>query len=242
MQALLSSADGKTDDAIQQLDEAIRLNPEFARAYSSRGYVYYQEGDYVKALSDFDEAIRLNPQFALAYLHRGCAYRESEELRKAVSDFTQAIQLNRNPELLLEVHRLRGVCFTRIGDNVRAIDDSVAAMRLSVEAMDPYIWRNDYYSQVLTLLSNAIEQGDGGTKGYYKRGCIHYKKGDFEKTVDDCTRAINLDRESPFAYVLRALAYERTNDNTEAAADYAKARELIENATERFELKRPSPD
>ena len=37
LQALLCLEDDKTDDAMRQLSEAIRLNPEFARAYSSRG-------------------------------------------------------------------------------------------------------------------------------------------------------------------------------------------------------------
>jgi tetratricopeptide (TPR) repeat protein/S1-C subfamily serine protease len=242
VQALLSLENGKTDDAIQPLQEAIRLNPAFARAYSSRGYVYYLKGDYLQALHDFDEAIRLNPQLALAYSNRGCAYRASAELGKAVTDFSTAIQLDRTPEPLLERHRLRGACFRRIGDNVRAIDDFVEAMRITAEAVDPYNWRNDYYSEVLKLLSDAIERGDGVTAGYHARGRIHYKRGDFEKTVSDCTRAIDLDGELPFAYVLRALAYERANDHTEADADYAKARQLIENAMDLHELDRPSPD
>ena len=199
-------------------------------------------GDYLKALNDFDEAIRLNPQFALAYSHRGCVYRKLQEFRKAVSDFTEAIHLTRTPGLLRESHQLRGSCFRTIGDNVRAMDDFIEAMRFNIEMMDPYLWRNDYYTQVLMLSADTIEQEDKPAKSYYARGCIHYKKGDFEKTVDDCTQAIIFDDKSPFAYVLRAMAYEKMNDNPEAAADYSKARELIGKLTEQREWRRPFSD
>ena len=236
LQALLCMEDDKTDDAMRHLCEAIRLNPEFASAYGSRGYLHRMQGDVSKALSDFDEAIRLNPQFALAYSMRGCIYWESDELPKAVRDFTKAIQLSRTPKLSLNGHRLRGTCLRTMGENARAVDDFLEATRLTFETFDPYIWRNDYYSYRLKRLSDAIEQDDGVTERYVERGCLLYLKGEFAKTVEDCTRAIHLDGDSPSVYVLRALAYERTNDNAEAAADYAKARELIENRLERHEL------
>lgn len=242
MQALVAAENGKADDAIRQLDEAVTLNPEFARAYSSRGSLYFMQGDYPRAVSDFDEAIRLNPQFALAYSNRGCAYRESGDLRQAVSDFTEAIRLNHAPDFVLERHRLRGTCLRRMGDHAGAIDDFVAAMRNQIEATEPYIWRNDYYSRVLTLLSDEIGRGGGVSQDYYSRGRIHFTRGHFEKAVDDCTRAIDLGGDSPVVYVLRALAYERMNDATQARADYAKARDLIEHAMERYDLSRPALD
>ena len=123
-------------------------------------------------MSDFDEAIRLNPQFALAYSMRGCIYRESEELPKAVSDFTKAIQLNRTPKLLFEGHRLRGACFKTMGDNARAIDDFLEAIRLKFETFDPYIWRNDYYSQDSSGCRTRLSRTTEPPRRYLERGCF----------------------------------------------------------------------
>ena len=57
--------------AISEYNEAIRLNPDFSEAYSSRGIVKAKIGQHSEALSDFDTAIRLNPDFSKAYSNRG---------------------------------------------------------------------------------------------------------------------------------------------------------------------------
>ena len=54
--------------------EAIRLDPKLAVAYNSRGNVYYDEGDYDRAIADYNEAIRLDPKYAFAYNSRGDIY------------------------------------------------------------------------------------------------------------------------------------------------------------------------
>lgn len=242
LQALLSGNDGRRDHAIQQLDDAIRLSPEFAEAYSARGYLLFRKGDYRKALSDLDEAIRLNPQMAKGYAYRGCVYRESDDLARAINDFTTAIQLDPESKLSNEARRLRSASFRKKGNTVGAIDDAVEAMRLRLADMEPYIWRDDFLSELLRSLSSAIEQDNRVAGKFLDRGAVHYMRGDFAKTIDDCTRAIDLGDESPFVHVLRALAYEKMNHRTKAAADYAKARELIESALDQYELTMPSLD
>ena len=66
---------GRRGEAIDELNEAIRLNPQFAEAYYNRGIAYYDLGQHERAIEDFDEAVRLNPQDAEAYYNRGNAYR-----------------------------------------------------------------------------------------------------------------------------------------------------------------------
>ena len=68
----LTSA-GKYDEAIAELNEAIRLEPDLARAYNARGFVYLLKRDFKSALPDFDEAIRLNPNYPNAISNRQLA-------------------------------------------------------------------------------------------------------------------------------------------------------------------------
>ena len=50
-------------------NEAIRLNPNFAKAYYHRGLLHYQNQEYQTAKEDFHRAIQLNNKYTLAYLH-----------------------------------------------------------------------------------------------------------------------------------------------------------------------------
>jgi tetratricopeptide (TPR) repeat protein len=61
------------DRAIEDLDQAIRLNPNYALAFSSRGLAYARKGQPDRAIQDYDQAIRLNPKYADAFSNRGAA-------------------------------------------------------------------------------------------------------------------------------------------------------------------------
>ena len=107
--SLLSGCDGKAkkqkamdeyrsgllshpDEAIGHYTEAIRINPNFAKAYAKRGEAYKRKGKQDKAMADFTEAIRLNPYDPGARFSRGQAYFSTGELDKAIADYTEAIQ------------------------------------------------------------------------------------------------------------------------------------------------------
>ena len=49
------------DRAIEDYDQAIRLNPNFAEAFYNRGVAYDGKGQPDRAIEDYDQAIRLNP-------------------------------------------------------------------------------------------------------------------------------------------------------------------------------------
>ncbi len=84
---------GQYERAIQDFDEAIRLNPEFATAYYNRGLAYADLGQYERAIQDWDEAIRFNPEYAAAYNNRGVAYEIIGKQIEAERDFAKAKEL-----------------------------------------------------------------------------------------------------------------------------------------------------
>ena len=84
------------DRAIQDYDQAIRLNPNVAIAYYNRGLAYASKDQYDHAIEDFDQAIRLDPSYAKAFYNRGIAYRALGQQARTVEDFAKARQLNPN--------------------------------------------------------------------------------------------------------------------------------------------------
>ena len=81
------------EQALADLDEAIRLDPKVAWYYKSRGQVYAEKGDLDKAIADLTEAIRLDPKFSEAYEGRAKLYAWKHETEKAVADYAQAARL-----------------------------------------------------------------------------------------------------------------------------------------------------
>ena len=52
--------------AMIDCDEAIRIDPQFAFAYDTRGDVYFSMGDYDRAIADYESAIRIKPDHTIA--------------------------------------------------------------------------------------------------------------------------------------------------------------------------------
>ena len=118
---------GDYDRAIQEYDEAIRLDPNYAAAFNNRGIAYRAKRDYGRAIADYDRAIRLNPNNAAFFNNRGGAYRDSGEHDRAIQDYTEAIRLN--PTYVLAIIN-RGVAHARKLDYERAIADYDQAIKL----------------------------------------------------------------------------------------------------------------
>jgi len=133
---------GDYDRAIQDLNEAIQLNPHAEIAYYGRGYAYKKKGNFDRAIQDFNEAIHLNPNFERAYYDRGNAYIDKDESDRAIQDFNEAIQLNPNNA---NNYNNRGVAYMRKGDYARAIQDYNQAIRLNSNDTAAYANRGHAY-------------------------------------------------------------------------------------------------
>jgi len=53
---------GQYDRAIADYSEAIRLDPNYAKAFNNRGDAYRDKGEYDRATADYNQAIGLNPK------------------------------------------------------------------------------------------------------------------------------------------------------------------------------------
>ena len=121
---------GDYDRAIADYDQAIRLDPECAKAYNYRGGAYQAKLDFDRALTDYDEAIRLEPEYTAPRYNRGFIYQQKGEYDRAIADLDQAIRLD--PKYA-NAYCARGTVYEGNGNYDLAIADYDSAL-----AIDPY--------------------------------------------------------------------------------------------------------
>jgi Flp pilus assembly protein TadD len=85
--------EGKFQEAIDKLTEALKLDPDLSQAYNARGYARVRLKQYADAISDFGDAIRLNGSYANAYLNRSAAKAASGDKAGADADLLKAREL-----------------------------------------------------------------------------------------------------------------------------------------------------
>jgi len=92
---LLCKKWGKLYMALADYNQAITLNPNYAKAYNNRGVLYDELGENDLALADYNQVIKLNPKLAQTYSSRGFLYHKKlGKLYMALGDYNQAIKLN----------------------------------------------------------------------------------------------------------------------------------------------------
>jgi tetratricopeptide (TPR) repeat protein len=91
---LAAARKGQYGDAIRDLREAERLNPEETKCHDSLGVAYGMKGDYAAAIGEFRETVRLKPEWALAQYHLGSALRLSGDMEGAKAAYAEAQQLD----------------------------------------------------------------------------------------------------------------------------------------------------
>ena len=110
--------------AIDDFNEAIRLEPKYANAFNNRGVAYRNMGDLDRAVADYDQAILIKPDYFAAFYNRGLALADKQEYAKAISDFTTVLRAD--PKNPLALYR-RGATSLKSGDIEAGNADLAAA-------------------------------------------------------------------------------------------------------------------
>ncbi len=116
-------AQGNTDQAFSDFNEAIRSDPRNSNAYVGRGSVRFDNG----SMADYDEAIRIDPNNEEAYSRRAFLHNMQMNYEAALSNYNQALRIN---PIQAETLGQRAAVHQRLGNNAQALMDYNESIRL----------------------------------------------------------------------------------------------------------------
>ena len=121
---------GETGEAIRQLQEAIRIKPDYADAHIDLGVALLNQSQAGGAMSEFQEAIRLEPDYAEAHLNLGIALLNQGRTGEAIGQYQEAIRLKVD---YAEAHYNLGVALLNQGQTDKAIRQFQEAIHLKAD-------------------------------------------------------------------------------------------------------------
>lgn len=147
--AINSHADYQS--ALEDIDQAIRLQPQLAGLYINRAFLRYKTDNYNGAMSDYDYALTLEPYNMAALFNRGLLLMEVSAFDLALEDFNRVLELS--PDDMRALYN-RAVVHMRKGNDKAAIADITRVAEAYPELPSTYYMRSGLYKN-LGQLSKA---------------------------------------------------------------------------------------
>ncbi len=222
------------EEAIEDFDEAIKLDPEYADAYNNRGNLKASLKQYEEAIEDFNKAIKLDPEYEY-YFKRGNLKDSLKQYEEAIEDFDEAIKLD--PECA-EAYNDRGKSKFGLKQYKEAIEDFNKAIKLDPEYAGAYNNRGNLkailkqYKEAIEDFNKAIKLDPKYAVTYYNRGNLKANLKRYKEAIKDFNKAIKLDPEYAEAYNNRGNSKVNLKEFKEAIEDYDEAIRLSNDGDE----------
>ena len=116
------------DRAIKYYNQAIKLNPKYAKTNIYRGMAYGSKKQYDRAIRDFNKTLEINQNDPDAYFNMGFTYNKKGQNNRAIRNYTKAIEIN--PKYANAYYGRGFVYVVKIGNKVKGCADWKKACEL----------------------------------------------------------------------------------------------------------------
>lgn len=176
--------------------------------------------DYVLSIQYFNQVIKLKPYWADPYYYRAVAKLSLDDLQGAEEDATACIE--RNP-YFNNIFFLRGVVRQNMQNYEGALADYEQGLEYSPGHRDllnnkaiAYI-QLERFDAADSAFVELFAEHPSYAPAYITRGQFYLMRGDTLAAMNDYNRAIELDKNEPDAYALRAILRLKSSADYEGA-------------------------
>ena len=185
---------GFNQEAIQALDEAIKIKPDFYAAWYLRGLALKGEQKYPEALASFEQVLKIQPKLYPVLLERGEVFAQLGEYSNALKSIEQGIEVNSENIIF---HWLRGNLLYQSKRYATAIAAYTDGIKIQPHALAYYnraIARyhlKDYLGAIADY-NLALNMNFQSGETYFGRGLAYFAQGDRQKAIEDFDKAKEL--------------------------------------------------
>ena len=228
----------------QDMNQAIKLNPNYAATFHDRGVLYYDKNRYDPSIPEADQAIKIVANYPISFNKQGNSYESKREDNRVIQEVDQAIKVNSAPAIAI---------YNR-GNIQLAARDYPGAIQLydQVIAMQPAnadAWTNRCGARSLSGdlpsavndCNEAIKLKANNGSAFDNRGLVNLKMGQLEQAIVDYDAALKLNPKLPGALFGRGMAKLARGD-TSGSSDIEAAKSLKPNIAEIFAKSGVNPE
>jgi eukaryotic-like serine/threonine-protein kinase len=225
------------DAAIQQFEQALKANPNYALAYAGLGEAYWRgyEANRGKqwldlASTNCEKSLNSDSRLAEAHTCLGNVYNDTGRYERAVDEFKHALATDKS---IAQTFNGLGKAYSRLGKTAEAEKTYKQAIASWPQYWAVYNWLGQFYwgqaryADAASAFCKVIELRPDNQRGYNNLGAALAWQGKYDEAIESLNRSIKL-RPTMSAYSNLGAAYFWQRRYAEAISAFEKARDLDE--------------
>ncbi|CAH2328416.1 tetratricopeptide repeat 6 isoform X1 [Pelobates cultripes] len=200
--------------ALQDLDLAIKQEPQLLDAYWHRHLIYLLEGKSNEALDDLNVIIKFNKTHADAYLSKAEIFKQKKDFTMSILSYSQALKCRPQDD---DIYFRRALMYEAQDDIIIAMDDYAKCFYHNPSRTDAlmkhglHYFENGSWTAAVQDFTSLIKQDFNNADARIYRGRAYTKLGHYSEAVEDYSAAIHFDPNNWLAFYYRGCLLRKGN-------------------------------
>lgn len=202
------------DEAVRELQLAIRLKPDDADKYNNLGAVFLKLGFYERAIEQFKSAVKIQPNYAKAFYNLAYAYDEQGIYTNAIQEYRNAIRLNGD---YAEAHSNLGLIYAKQGQFKEAINEFYESLKtkpddhITLNNLGLIHLKQKQYQEAIKHFKSAAGLLPNNPEVHYNLGLAYFDNGNYKDAKYELQETIRLMPNHPEAVKLINIIAKRND-------------------------------
>eukprot|EP01138_Halocafeteria_seosinensis_P009260 gb/GECG01009463.1/.p1 GENE.gb/GECG01009463.1/~~gb/GECG01009463.1/.p1 ORF type:complete len:1425 (+),score=241.93 gb/GECG01009463.1/:1-4275(+) len=218
--------EGKPENALQCLEESVRLNPRYWYGFKIQGDVLSTLQRFSEAIEMYGKALKLDPRNADVMIGKSNALLSLGNLNEALRSANQAIQEDNHCSM---AHVARAAALVKLGEYSKALESATRAVDVDPSCVDAMYNQARAlkglarYEEAVDKFNNVIEKDSGRIPARLNKGTTLIKQSKYTKAVKCFDEVIEIEPENSTAHSNKGTALAWLERYQEAFDSYSEA-------------------
>jgi len=186
---------GKVDEALEQFQKALEINPYYVDARSNLGAALFQKGQLDDAVAQYKKTLEINPNYAQANYNLGLVLFQKGQLDDAIAHYQKAVKINPyHPE----AHNNFGNALLQKGQVDEAVDQFQKALEINPDYVDAHsnlgaaLFQKGQLDDAVAQYKKALDIDPDYVNAHYNLGNALFQKGQLDAAIAQFRRTVEI--------------------------------------------------
>ncbi|HXE43488.1 MAG TPA: tetratricopeptide repeat protein, partial [Candidatus Baltobacteraceae bacterium] len=188
-------ANGQIDDAIENFQKALQINPNYAEVYHNLGDAFIQKGNRGEAIAQYQKALTIDSRDERSHVNLGIVLYQSGQINEAVDHYQKALEIDPTDT---KTHNNFGLALAQLGRMDEAIAQYEDALTVDPQNLEAHFNLGNAFVQAgqfakaIEHYKKALELNPDDAEVYNNLGLAFYQSGNKSEATASAQKALQL--------------------------------------------------